>query len=641
MLSAIHVGAQEVGLKTNLLYWSTGTPNVGAEIGLGRRTTGQVFFGLNPWRGRGDRHPSLRHWVVQPELRHWFCQKFNGWFVGIHAMGGQYNAGGVDLPFNLIHTLKDHRYKGWYIGGGLTGGYQWPVSRHFSIEADLGVGYLYSPYTKYCAYCKNISSRGHRNYVGPTKAAVSVIYVFNSKRKPASNGQGEAVLTPSTQTAIVVPKANDSRTARVSKAKDSRTIRIANNQVVVDDIKVIPTADLLTLTMLLRLASLRLRTNNQLVYTPIVKTSHGEVAMPKFVINGRRQQVLYERGMSADRFGSNATVVRRLNGKPQTVKYTATVPVDKKFDNYDLRLNEDLCGCGDLDSASANHYPLISWHQPKASFILPKAEAVKIRHLDKRAYIDFPVNRIELYPDYRRNPAQLDSIIQTINNLKNDENLEVSSINIHGYASPESPYSHNDYLARNRAKTLTDFVQRMVNLPKSIFTVSSTPEDWDGLRAYLKESNLEHKDEILAIANNENIDPDAREWQIKLKYPDEYKFMLTTWYPALRHSDYHITYTVKPFDVEKAKQLIKTHPQLLSEEEMFMVAQTYEPGSKEFNDVMQTAVRLFPNNISANLNAAIALLNEGKADEAKSYLDKVGDIPEAEEARKVYEALQQ
>lgn len=70
--------AQEVALKTNMLYWATTTPNIGMEVGLGDKTTGQVFFGLNPWKQSGGDHSSLRHWVVQPELRHWFCQKFNG-----------------------------------------------------------------------------------------------------------------------------------------------------------------------------------------------------------------------------------------------------------------------------------------------------------------------------------------------------------------------------------------------------------------------------------------------------------------------------------------------------------------------------------------------------------------------------------
>ena len=110
-----------------------------------------------------------------------------------------------------------------------------------------------------------------------------------------------------------------------------------------------------------------------------------------------------------------------------------------------------------------NDFTVSRRRQPVASFVRPEVEAIKVRHLDKRAYIDFPVDRIELHPDYRRNPEQLDSIIRTINALKEDRNLEVSGINIHGYASPESPYTHNDYLAKNRAKTLTEYVRRMVN----------------------------------------------------------------------------------------------------------------------------------------------------------------------------------
>ena len=200
-------------------------------------------------------------------------------------------------------------------------------------------------------------------------------------------------------------------------------------------------------------------------------------------------------------------------------------------------------------------------------------------------------------------------------------------------------YSHNDYLAKNRAKTLTDYVRRMVALPTQLFTVSSTAEDWDGLRNYLKESNLEHKAEILAIANDEKMNPDAREQKIKKLYPAEYRFMLDTWYPALRHSDYHITYKVKPFDVAEAKEIIKTKPQQLSQEEMFLVAQTYEPGSKEFNEVMEIAVRMFPENETANLNAANTRLNAGDAVGAKAYLDKAGNSPEAQNARGVYESL--
>ena len=422
-------------------------------------------------------------------------------------------------------------------------------------------------------------------------------------------------------------------------AQNCGDVKVANQHVRVQNVQMSHADNFVTVAMDLNLDSLRLPANQQLVYTPMVKTKKGEVKMPEIVINGRRQQIMFERGVDKKRLNlsPSAVVVRRNNGKQQTVKYQASVPFSSKERNFDLDLHEDLCGCGDLKDG--NDVTLRRRRQPASAFVKPQVEAVKVRHLDKRAYIDFPVDRIELHADYRRNPEQLDSIVRTINALKDDKNLEVSAINIHGYASPESPYTHNDYLAKNRAKTLTDYVRRMVKLPNELFTVSSTPEDWDGLRQYIQESNLEHKAEILAIANDESLNPDVREAKIKKQYPSEYRFMLDTWYPALRHSDYHITYKVKPFDVEEAKQLIKTKPQQLSEEEMYMVAQTYEPGSADFNEVMETAVRMFPNSETANLNVANTRLNQGDADAAKPYLDKAGNSGEAKNARGVYELL--
>lgn len=422
-------------------------------------------------------------------------------------------------------------------------------------------------------------------------------------------------------------------------AQNCQEVKLASDKIKVSNVQVAQQNNALSVSMELNLDSLYLPSNLQLVYTPVFKTRQGEIKMPEIVINGRRQQIMFERGVGKKQLNLSpeALVVRRTNKKVQTVNYSASIPLSGQVKNYDLNMHEDLCGCGYMEEG--NDFNLRHRRQPQAVFVRPAVEAVKVRHLDKRAYIDFPVNRIELHADYRRNPAQLDSIVRTINALKDDKNLEVSAINIHGYASPESPYSHNDYLAKNRAKTLTDYVRRMVALPTQLFTVSSTAEDWDGLRNYLKESNLEHKAQILAIANDEKMDPDAREQKIKKLYPSEYRFMLDTWYPALRHSDYRITYKVKPFDVAEAKEIIKTKPQQLSQEEMFLVAQTYEPGSKEFNDVMEIAVRMFPENETANLNAANTRLNAGDADGAKFYLEKAGNSPEALNARGVYESL--
>lgn len=413
--------------------------------------------------------------------------------------------------------------------------------------------------------------------------------------------------------------------------------RMAGRGISVGDVSVTRGDGHVMLNMRLNLDSLDLAANHRLVYTPVLQSGGVTETMPEIVINGRRQQIMYERGDMKGSLDSRATVVRRMNGRPQVIDYQASVPLADDVVNYDIAIREDLCGCGDsLDTGS---YLIKRSRKPLMAFVRPEAEAQKERHIDKTAYIDFPVDRTELHPDYRRNPAELDSIINTINMVKADKNLTIKKIEIHGYASPESPYEHNDYLARERAKTLKDYVRRLVNLNDSIFTVAHTPENWDGLVQYIRGGNLANADAILAIIADDSLTPDAREWKIKREYPEDYRFMLNTWYPALRRSDYHIGYVVRPFSVEEAKAIIRTSPQQLSLEEMFLVAQTYSLGSDDFNEVMEIAVRMFPSDPTANLNAACTRLNAGDADGAKPYLDKAGTSPQAVNARAVYHQL--
>lgn len=181
LLSCAHVYGQKVALKTNLLYDATLTLNGAVEMRLAPQWTGELSGNLNAWTVGGHR---WKHWIVQPEARYWFCQSFSGHFVGAHLLGGQYNVGNLDLDFNLFGTdfgkLKDYRYQGWMAGAGLAYGYSWILDRHWNIEAEIGLGWVYTRYDKFeCADCgMRVKTNRPHNYVGPTKAAVNIIYTF-------------------------------------------------------------------------------------------------------------------------------------------------------------------------------------------------------------------------------------------------------------------------------------------------------------------------------------------------------------------------------------------------------------------------------------------------------------------------------
>lgn len=178
----VHVNGQNIALKTNALYGVTATPNVGVEIAIGERLSLDVSGGYNPWTFSDNK--KWKHWVAQPEFRYWTCQKMNGHFFAAHLLGGQYNVGNVDFgvkwPTADFTKLKAYRYEGWFAGMGLAYGYAWMLGRSWNLEAELGLGYAYSSSDKFeCADCGyRVESGISHSYVGPTKAAINLVYVF-------------------------------------------------------------------------------------------------------------------------------------------------------------------------------------------------------------------------------------------------------------------------------------------------------------------------------------------------------------------------------------------------------------------------------------------------------------------------------
>lgn len=173
---------QDVALKTNLLSDGFLNPNLGLEFGLAPKWTIDVTGQFNAWTLSHERR--WKHWALQPEARYWFCDRFAGHFIGMHAHGGQYNIGGFNGRVNFLGTdarkLSDSRYQGWFVGAGVAYGYAWILDRHWNIEAEIGIGYSYTRYDRFrCAGCgKKIETGKSHHYVGPTKAAINLVYVF-------------------------------------------------------------------------------------------------------------------------------------------------------------------------------------------------------------------------------------------------------------------------------------------------------------------------------------------------------------------------------------------------------------------------------------------------------------------------------
>lgn len=155
-------------------------------------------------------------------------------------------------------------------------------------------------------------------------------------------------------------------------------------------------------------------------------------------------------------------------------------------------------------------------------------------------------------------------------------------------------------------------------------------ENWDGLEELMQQDKeMNYREEALRVIREYSIEKGREAKLMQLAGGAPYRYLLATHFPKLRRSDYEIKYTVPGFDVTKAKEVFETRPGMLSLEEMFMMAQTYDKGSAEFNRVFDTAARLFPGDKVASLNAAAASLYKGDIAFASEVLERYKDDPEA------------
>lgn len=169
---ATKADAQQWAVNTNGLYWLTATPNLGFEYGFHKKLSVAINGNYNPFTYKDN--SKMKHWLVQPEFRYWLSETFKGHYFGLHGMAGAYNFG--NLPFG---SMKDYRYEGNLYGGGLTYGYQWIASNRVNIGVELGMGYLKMDYDKYyCPTCGERVDHYRSSYFGPTKLAVSIIYLL-------------------------------------------------------------------------------------------------------------------------------------------------------------------------------------------------------------------------------------------------------------------------------------------------------------------------------------------------------------------------------------------------------------------------------------------------------------------------------
>jgi len=365
------------------------------------------------------------------------------------------------------------------------------------------------------------------------------------------------------------------------------------------------------------------------------------LSMPDIMLLGWNKKLTYERSVKMlprgerETFKRPATVIHISKLTDTLIYYRCSTPYEMWMDTARFTLYKELIGFRDnrhLVTVSMDNRvqlaPRIPYQvKPRVNFCEPAA-AAKSRTKQGSAHLDFQVAKSAIIPTYRRNPQELAKIHDAFNEIQSDKDVTITGLFIEGYASPEGRWDSNEKLSRERAIALKDYIVNNfhVRLRGDLVHVQWVAEDWDGLRTEIAGSEIARRDKILDIIDN-TPDIDARKTALK-QLGTTYQTLLNQFFPPLRRVEYQIDYTVKDFTMDESRDLVGRRPEMLSQRELYNLAQSYGPGSKEGSEILLDVIpKYFPGDATAAVNEAAVMIRGGESATAKRLLEKFADNP--------------
>ena len=228
----------------------------------------------------------------------------------------------------------------------------------------------------------------------------------------------------------------------------------AFNGITISNAEIDRNADNMMVNMDMDMSKFNVPSNKAVLLTPYVVKDGDRVGMPSLGIYGHDRYFYYVRNDKTMVEGSAETSYRE-NEVPDLIPYFASVPYEDWMAGSELVLEKKTYGCcGNLVKTEYCTLGGFDMYKPVFLYISPAVEMRKERVLEGNAFVDYPVSQTVIYPEYHNNVEELAKIRSTIDSVRLDTDVKVTSIFIKGYASPESPYDNNTRLAKGRTESI-------------------------------------------------------------------------------------------------------------------------------------------------------------------------------------------
>ena len=334
----------------------------------------------------------------------------------------------------------------------------------------------------------------------------------------------------------------------------------------------------------------------------------------------RERQVNHIQGDKDWELGENQVM------KGEIYHYTSQVPLKRWMKSANLGIRRQLVGCAcEKELAEENLAEGVAlFEEPQMparripEYVLVDASREWDFGQDELEII-FKVSKIEIDSSVFNNEVTFGKILAAVDKIHSNPHYKIDKIEVAGYASPEGRPAFNRWLGENRAKALINYIiehRPEYNLTMDDFRIRNGEENWVGLRRVVAASEIENKDRVLEIIDDETIPSELKKDKIKwIDHGKTWKKMLDEIYPHLRCARYLAVYYDSTND--EAVDIINQANALIREGKY---AEAYEH------------VKPVEDDMRAFNTVGVTFMMQGEFEEAMKWFEKAldGNCPSAQ-----------
>lgn len=264
--------------------------------------------------------------------------------------------------------------------------------------------------------------------------------------------------------------------------------------------------------------------------------------------------------------------------------------------------------------------------------LLGKDAFQRITDHSQDATINYLVNSSVVRPGELRE-ADVKAMADFIKGFAKKGNINLQSLVVDAWASPEGELSLNENLAGDRAKSAATWANGEMKRNKveaakaeGFATLNPRGEDWDGFKKAMQASTDVPDKELVIRVLEMYPDVSKREQEIK-NMAATYKEIAEKILPALRRSELKLNYQIVGKTDEQLTAMSKSMPDSLNVEELLFAA-TLTTDLNEQLRIYRETERIYANDFRGANNVGYVLMQQNKMAEAEAQFQKANSIQE-------------